>query len=84
MKLADVRNLSRGDLLDALGLQVKRDAWDWVLPGVGLFAAGIAAGAVLGLMLAPRPGHALRAELVDRISAVRERQATRVDEVSPL
>lgn len=59
--------------LDRLGLQHKRTASDVLLPALGIFTAGVAAGAVLGLLFAPRRGDETRTELVHRLEDLRER-----------
>lgn len=60
-------------LLDRLGLQHKRTTSDMVLPALGIFGAGLAAGAVLGLLFAPRRGDETRTEIVHRLEDLRER-----------
>jgi hypothetical protein len=47
-------------LLDRMGLQYKQSAQDVVLPALGIFAAGLAVGATLGLLFAPKPGAEVR------------------------
>ena len=83
MRLSDIRELNRDDLLDALGLQPKQSATDWVAPGLGLFAVGLFLGAGLGLLFAPKSGAELRSNLADRISTG-EKAGVRVEEsISP-
>lgn len=60
-------------VLDRLGLQHKRDTTDMVLPALGIFGAGLAVGAVLGLLFAPRRGEETRTEIVHRLEDLRER-----------
>lgn len=60
-------------VLDRLGLQPKRDASDMVLPALGIFGAGLAVGAVLGLLFAPRRGEETRTEIVHRLESLREK-----------
>lgn len=50
-------------MLDRLGLEHKRSTVDIVLPMLGVFGAGIAVGATLGVLFAPKPGDALRHEI---------------------
>ncbi|MBI5547077.1 MAG: YtxH domain-containing protein [Deltaproteobacteria bacterium] len=83
MNLSDIRNLSKDDLLDALGLQTRRTAMDVVLPGLGLFAAGLLVGAGLGLLLAPKSGTELRADLADRIGTAGEKTSGQMAETTP-
>lgn len=60
-------------MLERLGLQHKRSASDMLLPALGIFGAGVAAGAVLGLLFAPRRGEETRTEIVHRLEDLRER-----------
>ena len=60
-------------LLEKLGLQHKRSTSDVLLPALGVFTAGVAAGAVLGLLFAPRRGDETRTEIVHRLEDLRER-----------
>jgi len=68
VKLSDIRDMSKEDLLGALGLQQRQTAADWILPGLGLFAVGVLVGAGLGLIFAPKSGAQLRNEIAGRIS----------------
>lgn len=52
--------VERDDLLEMIGLEERRDK---VLPGLAMFGAGILLGVGIGLMLAPKPGAALRQDL---------------------
>lgn len=70
-------------VLDRLGLQHKRNTADMILPALGIFGAGIAAGAVLGLLFAPRRGEDTRTEIVHRLEDLRERVATKAEEEVP-
>ena len=79
MKIGDIRNYSKDDLLEALGLETRRTAMDWVLPGLGLFATGLLVGAGLGLMLAPKSGAEMRADLADRLAAAGEKPAEKIE-----
>lgn len=55
--------VERDDLLEMIGLEERRSGGDRVLPGLAMFGAGILLGVGLGLMLAPKPGAALREDL---------------------
>ena len=54
-------------LLDRMGLQYKQSAQDVVLPALGIFAAGLAVGATLGLLFAPKPGTEIRRGVRNRL-----------------
>jgi len=66
LSLKDLRNLDRDDLLDALGMQ-RKGSGDWVVPAVTALGVGLLVGAGLGLLLAPKPGTALRDDLRERL-----------------
>ncbi len=57
------------NVLDRLGLQHKQSAQDVVLPALGIFAAGLAVGATLGLLFAPRPGTEIRRDVRHRLES---------------
>jgi hypothetical protein len=69
--LADLRNMDRDDLLGMLGLETQRapiEQW------AGAFAAGLLVGVGVALLLAPRTGRQLRADLksqIQRLPALR-------------
>jgi len=64
---SDLKNFSKDDVLDLLGLETKKGAADWVLPTLGAFSVGILLGAGLGLLIAPKPGAQLRDDLRNRL-----------------
>ena len=55
------RNLDR--LLAELGLEKRHSAADYIMPALGVFAAGVVVGGALGLLLAPSSGRELRGDL---------------------
>lgn len=63
-KLADV---DKSDLLDLIGLEERRTAADKMVPALALFGAGVLVGVGLGLMLAPKPGRELRADVKQKL-----------------
>jgi hypothetical protein len=64
MKLSD---FDKDSILDMLGLASRPSAGSRLLSVAGLFGAGVLAGAALGLLLAPRPGAEIRAEVARRL-----------------
>lgn len=68
-------------VLDRLGLQQKRDPIDVVLPALGIFAAGITVGAMLGLMFAPKRGEDLRNDIRHKIADAKEKSAEGFEEI---
>ena len=73
MKLRDLTDMDKEDILGALGLQTKTTTTSWVLGTLGLFGLGMVIGAGVALMVAPKPGSELRRDLEDRLKNVRER-----------
>jgi hypothetical protein len=66
MTLNELRDATKEQILERLGLTAKPDFIDYLLPAAGIFAAGILLGAGLGLMMAPKPGAELREDLAAR------------------
>ena len=67
MKLDQIRSLDKDDLLGLLGLETRRTMVDYIVPGLVVLSVGVAVGAGIGLLLAPRPGKELREDLSKRI-----------------
>jgi YtxH-like protein len=84
MKLRDLTDIDREDILGALGLQTRASTTTWVLGTLGLFGLGMVIGAGVALMLAPKPGAELRRDIEGRIRNVRERVSERVSGNTPL
>lgn len=72
MKLSDLSNLDKDDVLSALGLASKRTASERLLGGLGILAVGVLIGAGAALLLAPTSGKGLREELARRLRKARE------------
>jgi hypothetical protein len=75
MKLNDIRNFSKEDVLASLGLQTRPTALGSVAGALGLLGLGLIVGAGAALMIAPRPGKQLRKELGDRLNGTARRLA---------
>ncbi len=71
----------RSQLLDSMGLQEKRSATDIVFPMIGVFGAGLAVGATLGLLFAPKRGDALRHEIRDSLEDLQRRSKTKASQL---
>jgi hypothetical protein len=65
MNLDNLTNMSRMDLLRSIGLAPR--VTDYLLPALGIFAAGTIIGAGTALMLAPRSGEKLRRQIRDEV-----------------
>lgn len=64
---------SMDSLLNKLGLEQKRGTMETILPALGIFGAGIAVGATLGMLFAPKRGDQLRTDLRHRLEDIREK-----------
>lgn len=66
-----LRDKGVGDYLALMGLYPS--ARMMILPGVGIFAAGAVCGATAAVLLTPRTGEALRADIVEMLDRARAR-----------
>jgi gas vesicle protein len=73
MKLRDLTEFDRDDILGALGLQTRSSTAGWLFGSLGLFGLGIVVGAGVALVLAPKTGTELRREIEGRIKTMCER-----------
>lgn len=70
MKLSDITQLSKDDILGALGLESKRTTSATVVESLAVFSVGVLVGASVALMMAPKSGRELREDLTSRIRRV--------------
>jgi hypothetical protein len=61
------KDFSGDRILASLGLEARRSRLGMFVSGVALFGAGIAVGAVLGAIFAPKSGIELRADLAEKL-----------------
>ena len=67
MKLSDISDLSKDDILSALGLATKTSTSQRLLGTAGVFGIGLLIGASAALLLAPKSGQSLREDLGERL-----------------
>jgi hypothetical protein len=67
MKLSDISDLSKEDVLAALGLALKPTSSQRMIGALGAFGLGALVGAGVALLLAPSSGEDLRDDLGRRI-----------------
>lgn len=72
MKISDISNLSKEDILSALGLESKATTTERVLGSIGIFGVGLLVGAGIALLLAPKSGQDLREDLQQRLRNLRQ------------
>lgn len=65
-------SLTLASTLAVLGLERRRSTAAQILPAIGAFGAGIAVGAGLGILFAPKPGVRIREDLSRRASGLAE------------
>jgi hypothetical protein len=63
MKLQDITNMEKDDVLGMLGLEARRSQSNRLLTTLGTFGIGLLVGAGVALLLAPKAGSALREDL---------------------
>jgi|tagenome__1003787_1003787.scaffolds.fasta_scaffold18854398_2 gas vesicle protein len=67
MKLQDVKDLEKDDLLALLGLQTKMPESARLLGALSIFGVGLLVGAGAALLLAPKPGRQLRDDIRSKL-----------------
>ena len=75
MKMNDLRDLSKDDVLSALGLTSKPSTSERLLGDLDHLRRRSAGGGRAALLLAPKSGEALRADLGDRLRNLRPEEA---------
>ena len=63
MKLQDITNMDKDDVLGMLGLEARRSHSSRLLKTLGTFGIGLLVGAGVALLLAPKAGSELRQDL---------------------
>ena len=63
MKMQDIKNVDKDDVLGMLGLEARRSGTSRVLKTLGTFGIGLVVGAGVALLLAPKAGSELRQDL---------------------
>jgi hypothetical protein len=71
MKINELRDFSKDDVLSALGLTSKPSTSDRLLATLTIFGVGLLVGAGAALLLAPKSGEALRSDLGERFRNLR-------------
>jgi YtxH-like protein len=79
MKLDALGDLTKDDILGALGLSKQRTTGDRWMSAHPWFGAGIVVGAAVTLVLAPKSGRDLRGDIRDRFQSVRNSVTRQVD-----
>jgi hypothetical protein len=72
MKVADISELTKEDLLGKLGLMTVPALSKRLLGWTGMFGAGLLAGAGVMLLFAPKAGHETRQHLGRRLRNLRD------------
>jgi hypothetical protein len=75
MKLSNLKDLDKDDVLAMLGLSSKQSTTGLLTEALAVFGVGVLVGAGVALLVAPKPGRQMREEIHARISAGREELA---------
>ncbi len=81
-RLDAMRGLSSEDILAALGLQRKQSPLDALFPAIGIFAAGLAVGTGVALLLAPKSGREMRREIKGKATEFSHRIGESADDIA--
>jgi hypothetical protein len=71
MKLSDISDLSKEDVLSGVGLATNPSTTQRLLSALGIFGAGAVVGAAAALLFAPKSGRGLREDIGSRLSDLR-------------
>ena len=78
MSMTEMIPRNMDQLLAELGLEKRRSAGHYLIPAIGVFAAGALVGGLLGLLLAPSSGRELRGEIEKKLrSGERDHEGAR-------
>jgi gas vesicle protein len=72
MKLSDISDLSKEDVLSSIGLATKRSTTQQLLSAFGFFGVGLVVGAATALLFATRSGQGLREDIGERLRDLRK------------
>lgn len=72
MKISDIRDLTKHDILAAIGLEARSSTAGRVFGSLGIFTVGAVVGAAAALLLTPKTGQDLREDLGQRLRSLRE------------
>jgi hypothetical protein len=67
MKMQDITNMDKNDVLGMLGLEARRSDTSRMLKTLGTFGIGLVVGAGVALLLAPKAGSELRQDLRSKL-----------------
>ena len=67
MKLQDIKNLDKDDVLGLLGLETRHSNSNRLLTALGTFGVGLLVGAAVALLWAPKAGSELRQDLRSKL-----------------
>jgi hypothetical protein len=74
MKLSDLSDLNKEDILSALGLASKPTTSERLWGTLGIFGVGLLVGGGAALLLAPKTGEGLREDLGERFRKARQHE----------
>ena len=81
-KFDSVRGFGTDEMLAALGLERRRSLFDVALPAAGLFFAGLAIGAGVAFLVAPRTGRDTRRALKGKATDLSHRLSSSAESMA--
>ena len=75
---------SKEDLVKAVGLEVRSSGTGEMFAALGIFGAGVALGAGLALLLAPKSGRETRHDIAEKVGEMSEQLRVAVPEPAPV
>jgi hypothetical protein len=81
-KTRAISNLSSDDILSVLGLQRRHTPFESAVPTSIAFVAGLAAGAGIALLLAPKSGREVRQDISNRANELTSRIGNAASELA--
>ena len=86
MKIEDILQAlpSKEDIASAVGLEARSSATGGMLAAFGIFGTGMILGAGLALLFAPKAGHEIRHDIVEKVGEIGEHLRAQVPQPATL
>lgn len=82
MKLRDLKDLDRDDILGLIGLETKSSTGSYLAGIFTTFGVGLLVGAGVALLLAPKAGKDLRQDLSTKLSRAKDQAGAKASSVA--
>jgi len=71
--LTTLKDMTREDILNAIGLQTRKEPASYLAPIVGIFGTGVLIGVGVGFLMAPKAGKELRQNVTEKVTDVTDK-----------